>query len=123
MADLKYSKSHEWIAEEDGLHVIGISDYAQHSLGDIVFINLPEVDDEVTIGDAFGDIESVKAVSDVLSPVTGIVAEINESLFDAPETINEDPYGSWLIKVKDVTETEELLTSDENDAFVESEAA
>ncbi len=123
MADLKYSKSHEWIAEEDGLHVIGISDYAQHSLGDIVFINLPEVDDEVTIGDAFGDIESVKAVSDVLSPVTGIVAEINESLFDAPETINEDPYGSWLIKVKDVTETEELLTSDEYDAFVESEEA
>ena len=123
MADLKYSKSHEWIAEEDGLHVIGISDYAQHSLGDIVFINLPEVDDEVTVGDAFGDIESVKAVSDVLSPVTGIVAEINESLFDAPETINEDPYGSWLIKVKDVTETEELLTSDEYDAFVESEEA
>jgi len=123
MADLKYSKSHEWIAEEDGLHVIGISDYAQHSLGDIVFINLPEVDDEVTVGDAFGDIESVKAVSDVLSPVTGIVAEINESLFDAPETINEDPYGSWLIKVRDVTETEELLTSDEYDAFVESEEA
>ena len=123
MADLKYSKSHEWIAEEDGLHVIGISDYAQHSLGDIVFINLPEVDDEVTIGDAFGDIESVKAVSDVLSPVTGIVAEINESLFDAPETINEDPYGSWLIKVKDIVETEELLTSDEYDAFVESEEA
>ena len=123
MADLKYSKSHEWIAEEDGLCVIGISDYAQHSLGDIVFINLPEVDDEVTVGDAFGDIESVKAVSDVLSPVTGIVAEINESLFDAPETINEDPYGSWLIKVKDVAETEELLTSDEYDAFVESEEA
>ena len=120
MADLKYSKSHEWIAEEDGLCVIGISDYAQHSL---VFINLPEVDDEVTVGDAFGDIESVKAVSDVLSPVTGIVAEINESLFDAPETINEDPYGSWLIKVKDVAETEELLTSDEYDAFVESEEA
>ena len=102
MADLKYSKSHEWIAEEDGLCVIGISDYAQHSLGDI---------------------ESVKAVSDVLSPVTGIVAEINESLLDAPETINEDPYGSWLIKVKDVAETEELLTSDEYDAFVESEEA
>ena len=95
----------------------------RHSLGDIVFINLPEVDDEVTVGDAFGDIESVKAVSDVLSPVTGIVAEINESLFDAPETINEDPYGSWLIKVKDIVETEELLTSDEYDAFVESEEA
>ena len=123
MTDLKYSKSHEWIAEEDGLCVIGISDYAQHSLGDIVFINLPEVDDEVTVGDAFGDIESVKAVSDVLSPVTGIVAEINESLLDAPETINEDPYGSWLIKVRDVAETEDLLTSDEYDAFVESEEA
>ena len=112
MADLKYSKSHEWVMEEGDLYVIGISDYAQHSLGDIVFINLPEVDDEVTVGDAFGDIESVKAVSDVLSPVTGIVAEINE-----------DPYGAWLIKVKDVTETEELLSSDEYDEFVESEEA
>ena len=88
MADLKYSKSHEWVMEEGDLCVIGISDYAQHSLGDIVFINLPEVDDEVTVGDAFGDIESVKAVSDVLSPVTGIVAEINEELFDAPESTN-----------------------------------
>ena len=123
MADLKYSKSHEWGMEEGDLCVIGISDYAQHSLGDIVFINLPEVDDEVTVGDAFGDIESVKAVSDVLSPVTGIVAEINEELFDAPESINEDPYGAWLIKVKDVTETEELLSSDEYDEFVESEEA
>ena len=119
MADLKYSKSHEWVMEEGDLYVIGISDYAQHSLGDIVFINLPEVDDEVTVG----DIESVKAVSDVLSPVTGIVAEINEELFDAPESINEDPYGAWLIKVKDVTETEELLSSDEYDEFVESEEA
>ena len=123
MAHLKYSKSHEWVMEEGDLYVIGISDYAQHSLGDIVFINLPEVDDEVTVGDAFGDIESVKAVSDVLSPVTGIVAEINEELFDAPESINEDPYGAWLIKVKDVTETEELLSSDEYDEFVESEEA
>ena len=94
--------------EEGDLCVIGISDYAQHSLGDIVFINLPEVDDEVTVGDAFGDIESVKAVSDVLSPVTGIVAEINEELFDAPESINEDPYGAWLIKVK---EPEEALSA------------
>ena len=109
MADLKYSKSHEWVMEEGDLYVIGISDYAQHSLGDIVFINLPEVDDEVTVGDAFGDIESV--------------AEINEELFDAPESINEDPYGAWLIKVKDVTETEELLSSDEYDEFVESEEA
>ena len=120
MADLKYSKSHEWVMEEGDLCVIGISDYAQHSLGDIVFINLPEVDDEVTVGDAFGDIESVKAVSDVLSPVTGIVAEINEELFDAPESINEDPYGAWLIKVKDVTEPEELLSSAEYAEFVES---
>lgn len=121
--DLKFSKSHEWLEEEGDLVVIGISDYAQHELGDIVFVNLPEVDDEVTMGDAFGDIESVKAVSDVLSPVTGIVAEINEEVLDAPESINDDPYGAWLIKVSEVSETEELLDADAYDAFVDSEEA
>lgn len=121
--DLKFSKSHEWVEEEGDLVVIGISDYAQHELGDIVFVNLPEVDDEVTMGDTFGDIESVKAVSDILSPVTGIVAEINEEVLDSPESINDDPYGAWLIKVSEVSETEELLDADAYDAFVDSEEA
>ena len=90
--DLKYTKSHEWLKEEDGLLVVGLTDFAATSLGDIVFIRLPEVDDEVTAGESFADVESVKAVSDVYSPVTGKVVEINEELLDAPEKVNEDPY-------------------------------
>ena len=107
--ELKYSKDHEWVKEEDGLFVIGISDFAQDALGDLVFVNLPEVGDAVTAGEAFGDVESVKAVSDLLSPVSGTVAEINEELLDAPELLNNDPYGAWIIKVSDVTAAEELL--------------
>ena len=97
--DLKYSKSHEWVKYEDGIAVIGISDFAQDALGDVVFINLPEVGDTVNAGESFGDVESVKAVSDVNSPVTGVVLEINEELIDSPELLNEDPYGAWIIKV------------------------
>ena len=107
--DLKYSKSHEWIRYEDGVAVIGISDFAQDALGDVVFINLPAVGDEVTAGESFGDVESVKAVSDLISPVTGVVLEINEELEDSPENLNEDPYGAWIIKVEQVSEEEELL--------------
>ena len=115
--DLKYSKDHEWVKEEDGLFVIGISDFAQDALGDLVFVNLPEVGDAVTAGEAFGDVESVKAVSDLLSPVSGTVAEINEELLDAPEKLNEDPYGAWIIKVSDVSATEELLDAAAYEAF------
>ena len=115
--ELQYSKDHEWVKEEDGLFVIGISDFAQDALGDLVFVNLPEVGDAVTAGEAFGDVESVKAVSDLLSPVSGTVAEINEELFDAPEKLNEDPYGAWIIKVSDVTATEELLDAAAYEAF------
>lgn len=107
--DLKYSKSHEWIKYEDGVAVIGISDFAQDALGDVVFVNLPAVGDEVTAGESFGDVESVKAVSDLISPVSGVVLEVNEDLEDAPESLNEDPYGAWIIKVENVTEEEELL--------------
>ena len=107
--DLKYSKSHEWIRYEDGVAVIGISDFAQDALGDLVFVNLPAVGDEVTAGEAFGDVESVKAVSDLISPVSGIVCEINEELEDSPENLNEDPYGAWIIKVENITCEEELL--------------
>ena len=108
-AELKYSKSHEWLKEEDGVSVIGISDFAQDALGDVVFVNLPEVGDDAAAGEAFGDVESVKAVSDLISPVSGTVREVNEDLLDQPELLNEDPYGTWIIKVENVTDTEELL--------------
>ena len=108
-AELKYSKSQEWVRTEDGVTVVGISDFAQDALGDVVFINLPAEGDEVSAGESFGDVESVKAVSDIISPVTGVICAVNEALADAPETLNADPYGAWIIKVKDVGETEELL--------------
>ena len=108
-AELRYSKSHEWVKTEDGVTVVGISDFAQNALGDVVFINLPAEGDSVTAGEALGDVESVKAVSDVVCPVSGTVCEVNEALADAPETLNSDPYGAWIIKVSPVTGSEELL--------------
>ena len=111
--ELKYTRDDEWLAYEGDIAVIGISDYAQHELGDLVFVNLPEVGDEVVAGEAFGDVESVKAVADVMSPVTGIVEEINEDLLDDAALINEDAYAAWFIKVKEVSATDELLTADE----------
>lgn len=108
-AELKYSTDHEWVRMDGDVAVIGVSDFAQDALGDLVFINLPEVGDAVTAGDAFGDVESVKAVSDLLSPVSGTVCEINEELLDAPEKINEDPYGAWMIKVENIEATEDLM--------------
>ena len=122
-AELKYSASHEWIKEEDGVFVIGLTDYAQSALGDIVFINLPEEGDEVTAGESFADVESVKAVSDVFSPVTGTVCAVNEALLDDPAQDNEDPYGAWLVKVENVTGTEELLDAEGYAAVVEAEEA
>ena len=119
--ELLYSKSHEWVKEEGDIAIIGHTDFAQSELGDLVFVNLPEEGDEVTVGEAFSDVESVKAVSDVYSPVSGIVCEINEELLDAPEKINEEPYEAWFVKVKDITEKEELLSAEEYEAFVESE--
>ena len=120
-ADLKYTKSHEWVKEEDGLYVIGLTDYAQDALGDIVFINLPEEGDDVTAGETFSDVESVKAVSDVFSPVTGTVAAVNEDLLDNPALVNEDPYGAWMIKVENVSDTEELLDAAAYEAVVAEE--
>lgn len=119
--ELKYSKTHEWVKDEDGLFVVGLSDFAQSELGDIVFINLPMEGDSVTAGETFADVESVKAVSDVYSPVTGTVAEINEELLDNPALVNEAPYDAWFIKVSDVADTEELLDADEYASFCESE--
>ena len=107
--DLKYSKSHEWMKIEDGVAVIGISDFAQDALGDVVFIELPQVGDTVTAGERFGDVESVKAVSELISPVTGVICEVNDGLEATPEELNADPYGAWIIRVEQVTEEEELL--------------
>ena len=120
-SNLQYSKSPEWIKEDGGLVEIGLTDHAQDQLGDLVFVNLPQVGDPVTAGEAFADVESVKAVSDVYSPVTGTVAQVNEALLDAPETINESPYEAWLIRVEAVTGREELMDAAAYEAHVEKE--
>jgi glycine cleavage system H protein len=111
-AELKYTKDHEWAKVEGDLVTIGITDYAQGELGDVVFVEMPEVGGEVAKDDAFGTIEAVKAVADLFSPLSGEVIEINEALEDAPETINSDPYGAgWIIKVKvaDASELDDLM--------------
>ena len=120
-AEMKYSKDHEWMKEEDGVVVIGISDFAQDALGDVVFVNLPAEGDGVTAGDAFGDVESVKAVSDLVSPVSGTVCAVNEDLLDEPEQLNKAPYDAWLIKVENVSDTEELLDAVAYEAFCAQE--
>ena len=121
-ANLKYSKSHEWVKFlEDGTALVGITDFAQSELGDIVFINLPVAGDEVVMEEALGDVESVKAVSDILCPISGTVVEINEELLDRPQTINEEPYEAWLIRVENITGQEDLLDAAEYEAHVESE--
>ena len=119
--ELQYTKSHEWIKSEDGVTLVGISDFAQDALGDVVFINLPAEGDQVTAGEAFGDVESVKAVSDLISPVTGVVCAVNEELLDAPELLNHNPYGAWIMKVEQVTETEELMDAGDYEAFCAEE--
>ncbi|MGN8968814.1 glycine cleavage system protein GcvH [Intestinimonas sp. HCP28S3_D6] len=107
---LRYTKSHEWILfADDGTAKVGLTDHAQDALGDLVFVNLPQVGDALTCGEALGDVESVKAVSDVYSPVTGTVKAVNEDLLDTPEAINSDPYGAWLVEVENITDQEELL--------------
>ena len=120
-AEMKYSKDHEWMKEEDGVVVIGISDFAQDALGDVVFVNLPGEGDKVTAGEAFGDVESVKAVSDLVSPVSGTVCAVNEDLLDEPEQLNKAPYDAWLIKVENVSDTEELLDAIAYEAFCAQE--
>ena len=119
--ELSYSKSHEWVKMDGDTAIIGISDFAQDALGDVVFVNLPAEGDSVTAGDAFGDVESVKAVSDLVSPVTGTVCAVNEDLLDAPETLNSDPYGAWIIKVENVEGSEELLDAAAYEAFCSEE--
>ena len=110
---LYYSESHEWVKVEGEFAYVGITDFAQHQLGNIVYVDMPDVDDEVAEGDDFGAVESVKAASDLLSPVSGTVVEVNEKLSDEPELINQDPYANWIMKVKlsDVGELEKLMDS------------
>ena len=106
--ELRYSKEHEWVAVDDDIATIGITDYAQEQLGDIVYVELPETGTQVTKDDKFGVVESVKAVSDVYSPVTGTVVTVNTGLPNSPETVNEEPYGDgWMIRVE-MSDTEEL---------------
>ena len=114
-ANLKYTKEHEWISVEDEIATVGITDYAQGELGDLVFVELPETGSTVTQMEAFGTIEAVKAVSDLFAPVSGEVVEVNEQLNDTPEIVNKDPYGEgWMIKIKldNPDELEELLDSE-----------
>ena len=118
---LFYTKSHEWVKMEGDTAWVGLTDFAQSELGNLVFVNLPEEDDTVVMGEAFADVESVKAVSDVFSPVTGTVVEINEELQDSPEKINEEPYEAWFVKIAEVTDKEEFLNAAEYEAFLETE--
>lgn len=120
--NLKYAKNHEWLLQEGDTVKIGISDYAQDALGDLVFVNLPEVGDTVDVGEPFADVESVKAVSDIYSPVTGEVVAVNAELLDTPEAINGAPYDAWLIEVGSVTEyADDLMGAAAYAEHVESE--
>lgn len=120
-AELKYTKDHEWVKMEGDVAVVGITDFAQDALGDVVFINLPQEGDEVVAGESFGDVESVKAVSDVMSPVSGTICAVNEDLEDSPENLNSDPYGSWIIKVDNITGYEDLMDAAAYEAFCAEE--
>ena len=121
MEGLYYSESHEYVRVEGNTSFIGISDYAQHALGNVVYVDMPEVDDEVSAGEEFGAVESVKAASDLISPVTGVVVEVNEALEDQPELINVDPYANWIIKVElsDMSDLDNLMDAKAYAAFCE----
>ncbi len=123
--DLRYTKEHEWIRAEDGVGTVGITDYAQDQLGDIVYLDLPETGKQLSQLAVFGEIESVKAVSELYSPVTGEVIEANQALADKPELINESPYGDgWIMRVRlaDESEVDKLLTAGQYSHYIEQEA-
>ena len=123
--DLKYTREHEWVSIEGSVATIGITDHAQEQLGDVVFVELPSVGDRVEKADAFGVVESTKAVSDVYAPLSGEVTEVNDDLPDNPELINEDPYGDgWMVKITlgDKADLDDLMTADEYRKFIEDSA-
>lgn len=117
---LYYAESHEYVKIEGEFGYVGISDYAQHELGNVVYVDMPDVDDEVEAGEDFGAVESVKAASDLISPVSGTVVEVNDSLNDSPELVNADPYTNWIIKVRlsDASEVEKLMDAAAYKAFI-----
>ncbi|MDP8925611.1 MAG: glycine cleavage system protein GcvH [Actinomycetota bacterium] len=120
--DLQYTKTHEWVRREEGTATIGITDHAQDELGDVVFVELPEKGTSFSAGDSFGTVESVKAVSDLYAPVGGEVVEVNETLNDSPELINEEPYGGgWMIRLR-ISESGDLLSAEEYEKLVEEES-
>ena len=120
--ELQYTRSHEWVRTEDDTATIGITDHAQDELGDVVFVELPEVGATFDAGDSFGTIESVKAVSDLYTPVGGEVVEVNEALNDSPEKVNDDPYGDgWIIKLRVSDEGSGFLSASDYEQFVEEE--
>ncbi len=122
MSELLFTKTHEWVQFlSETTARIGLTDYAQKELGDLVFVNLPEEGDEVTVAEAFADVESVKAVSNVYSPVTGAVKAVNEELLDQPELINSAPYEAWFVEVENITEKEELLSGEEYEQLIREE--
>ncbi|MDP2233871.1 MAG: glycine cleavage system protein GcvH, partial [Actinomycetota bacterium] len=120
-SDLKYHKQHEWVRVDGDVVTIGISDFAQDQLGEVVYVDLPAAGDAVTLDETFGEIESVKSVSELYSPVTGEITEVNSALGDAPETVNADAYGEgWMLKVRlsDAAELESLMSSSEYESFI-----
>ena len=119
MEGLYYSESHEYVRVEGEYGYVGITDYAQNALGNVVYVDMPDVDDEVTAGEEFGAVESVKAASDLISPVSGTVVEVNEALDDQPELINQDAYENWIIKVEmsDKTELDNLMDAKAYEEF------
>ena len=120
---LYYSESHEWVKVEGNVAIVGITDFAQHAMGDLSYVDMPEVDDELEAGEEFGAVESVKAASDLYSPVSGIVVEINEELEDAPELLNQDAFANWIMKVemKDASELEALMDAAAYEAMCANE--
>ena len=120
---LYYSESHEYVKVEGNIGIIGITDYAQHALGNVVYVDMPEVDDEVEASEEFGAVESVKAASDLNSPVSGVVVEVNDALEDKPELLNEDAYANWIIKVEmsDSAELDDLMDAEAYAKFCEEE--
>lgn len=116
--ELKYTKTHEWVMFKEGTAMVGLSDYAQQELGDLVFVNLPAAGDRVVEGMPCGDVESVKTVSDLNAPVTGMVVKNNEKVVDSPELINTDPYGAWLFEVEPVESVGKLMEAEEYEAYL-----